>query len=394
MRTTNKRAGRPSAGRSTSRPSGGRSEGPKRAGATRSSGTRGAARGAARTAAPRGGARTGAPRGAARTGAPKRSFAERPAGVRSAAGTRSAAGAKRAYSDRLSGGNKLSGGKRTFKHTKGDFERVRSQIEEREVSAAPMKARAQAYTPKPRQPKVKGEEGVRLNKFIANSGLCSRREADQYIIEGLVSVNGQVVTELGTKVFQNDVVKVEDKVIKGEEKVYILMNKPKNCVTTTDDPQARKTVIDLIAGKCSQRVYPVGRLDRDTTGVLLLTNDGDLTERLTHPSYNKKKIYQVFLDKNLTQKDFEKILKGVHLDDGMINADALSYIDGDHSQVGIEIHSGRNRIVRRIFESLGYKVVKLDRVYFAGLTKKSLRRGQWRFLTDKEVAMLMMGSYE
>ena len=385
MRTTNKRAGRPSAGRSTSRPSGGRSEGPKRAGATRSAGTRGAARGAARTAAPRGGARTGAP---------KRSFAERPAGVRSAAGTRSATGAKRAYSDRLSGGNKLSGGKRTFKHTKGDFERVRSQIEEREVSAAPMKARAQAYTPKPRQPKVKGEEGVRLNKFIANSGLCSRREADQYIIEGLVSVNGQVVTELGTKVFQNDVVKVEDKVIKGEEKVYILMNKPKNCVTTTDDPQARKTVIDLIAGKCSQRVYPVGRLDRDTTGVLLLTNDGDLTERLTHPSYNKKKIYQVFLDKNLTQKDFEKILKGVHLDDGMINADALSYIDGDHSQVGIEIHSGRNRIVRRIFESLGYKVVKLDRVYFAGLTKKSLRRGQWRFLTDKEVAMLMMGSYE
>ena len=394
MRTTNKRAGRPSAGRSTSRPSGGRSERPKRAGATRSSGTRGAARGAARTAGTRGGARTGAPRGAARTGAPKRSFTERPAGVRSAAGTRSATGAKRAYSDRLSGGNKLSGGKRTFKHTKGDFERVRSQIEEREVSAAPMKARAQAYTPKPRQPKVKGEEGVRLNKFIANSGLCSRREADQYIIEGLVSVNGQVVTELGTKVFQNDVVKVEDKVIKGEEKVYILMNKPKNCVTTTDDPQARKTVIDLIAGKCSQRVYPVGRLDRDTTGVLLLTNDGDLTERLTHPSYNKKKIYQVFLDKNLTQKDFEKILKGVHLDDGMINADALSYIDGDHSQVGIEIHSGRNRIVRRIFESLGYKVVKLDRVYFAGLTKKSLRRGQWRFLTDKEVAMLMMGSYE
>lgn len=358
MRTTNK-AGRPSGGRRpagrpatgragakrSGRPSATRSEGPRR-GATRSAGTRGAARSAA----------------APRTGAPKRSFAERPA--------------------------------RAIKRTKGDFERVRSQIEEREVTKAPMKVRAQAYTPKPRQPKVKGEEGVRLNKFIANSGLCSRREADQYIIEGLVSVNGQVVTELGTKVFQNDVVKVEDKVIKGEEKVYILMNKPKNCVTTTDDPQARKTVIDLIAGKCSQRVYPVGRLDRDTTGVLLLTNDGDLTERLTHPSYNKKKIYQVFLDKNLTQKDFEKILKGVHLDDGMINADALSYIDGDHSQVGIEIHSGRNRIVRRIFESLGYKVVKLDRVYFAGLTKKSLRRGQWRFLTDKELAMLMMGSYE
>ena len=375
MRTTNKAgrlsggrlsggrrpAGRPATGRAgakrSGRPSATRSEGPRR-GATRSAGTRGAARSAA---APRGGA--------------KRSFAERPSGARTAA-------------------PRTGAPKRSFKPTKGDFERVRSQIEEREVTKAPMKVRAQAYTPKPRQPKVKGEEGVRLNKFIANSGLCSRREADQYIIEGLVSVNGQVVTELGTKVFQNDVVKVEDKVIKGEEKVYILMNKPKNCVTTTDDPQARKTVIDLIAGKCSQRVYPVGRLDRDTTGVLLLTNDGDLTERLTHPSYNKKKIYQVFLDKNLTQKDFEKILKGVHLDDGMINADALSYIDGDHSQVGIEIHSGRNRIVRRIFESLGYKVVKLDRVYFAGLTKKSLRRGQWRFLTDKELAMLMMGSYE
>jgi len=172
------------------------------------------------------------------------------------------------------------------------------------------------------------------------------------------------------------------------------MNKPKNCVTTTDDPHARKTVMDLIAGKCTQRVYPVGRLDRDTTGVLLLTNDGDMTEKLTHPSYNKKKIYHVFLDKNLSQADFDKILKGVFLDDGMINADALSYIDGDQTQVGIEIHSGRNRIVRRIFEALGYKVEKLDRVYFAGLTKKNLRRGQWRFLTEKELAILKMGSYE
>ena len=186
----------------------------------------------------------------------------------------------------------------------------------------------------------------------------------------------------------------DGKVLKGEEKVYIIMNKPKNCVTTTEDEHDRKTVLDLVAGKCPQRVYPVGRLDRDTTGVLLLTNDGELTEKLTHPSYNKKKIYHVFLDKNLSQKDFDKILKGIFLDDGMINADALSYIDGDQTQLGIEIHSGRNRIVRRIFESLGYKVVKLDRVYFAGLTKKNLRRGQWRFLTDKELAILKMGSYE
>ena len=237
------------------------------------------------------------------------------------------------------------------------------------------------------------EEGIRLNRFIANSGICSRREADEYILQGLVTVNGQTITELGTKVFQTDEVRFDDKVIQGEEKVYIIMNKPKNCVTTTDDPHARKTVMDLIAGKCTQRVYPVGRLDRDTTGVLLLTNDGDLTEKLTHPSYNKKKIYHVFLDSNLSQRDFDKILKGIHLDDGMINADALSYIDGDESQVGIEIHSGRNRIVRRIFESLGYKVEKLDRVYFAGLTKKNLRRGQWRFLTEKELAILKMGSY-
>lgn len=210
----------------------------------------------------------------------------------------------------------------------------------------------------------------------------------------MITVNGQTVTELGTKVFQTDEVRLDGKLLQGEEKVYIIMNKPKNCVTTTDDPHARKTVMDLIAGKCTQRVYPVGRLDRDTTGVLLLTNDGDMTEKLTHPSYNKKKIYHVFLDKNLSQADFDKILKGVFLDDGMINADALSYIDGDQTQVGIEIHSGRNRIVRRIFEALGYNVEKLDRVYFAGLTKKNLRRGQWRFLTEKELAILKMGSYE
>ncbi|MCI1719525.1 MAG: pseudouridine synthase [Bacteroidales bacterium] len=252
----------------------------------------------------------------------------------------------------------------------------------------------QEYTPKPRQPKAAGEEGTRLNKFIANSGICSRREADDFITAGVVSINDQVITELGTKVFQNDVVKFNGEVIKGEQKVYILMNKPKDYVTTTSDPHAEKTVMDLVEGKCAERVYPVGRLDRETTGVLLLTNDGELTEQLTHPSYEKKKIYQVFLDKNLKKDDFEKIVNGIELEDGPINADALSYIDEDESQLGIEIHTGRNRIVRRIFESLGYKVKKLDRVYFAGLTKKGLRRGQWRFLTQQEIGMLKMGSYK
>ena len=256
------------------------------------------------------------------------------------------------------------------------------------------RAYVQEYTPKPRQPKAAGEEGTRLNKFIANSGICSRREADDFITAGVVSVNDQVVTELGTKVYQNDVVKFNGEVIKGEQKVYILMNKPKDYVTTTSDPHAEKTVMDLVEGKCAERVYPVGRLDRETTGVLLLTNDGELTEQLTHPSYEKKKIYQAFLDKNLKKDDFEKIVNGIELEDGPVNADALSYIDEDESQLGIEIHTGRNRIVRRIFESLGYKVKKLDRVYFAGLTKKGLRRGQWRFLTQQEIGMLKMGSYK
>src|SRR5574344_1097436 len=256
------------------------------------------------------------------------------------------------------------------------------------------RAYVQEYTPKPRQPKAAGEEGTRLNKFIANSGICSRREADDFITAGVVSVNDQVVTELGTKVYQNDVVKFNGEVIKGEQKVYILMNKPKDYVTTTSDPHAEKTVMDLVEGKCAERVYPVGRLDRETTGVLLLTNDGELTEQLTHPSYEKKKIYQAFLDKNLKKDDFEKIVNGIELEDGPINADALSYIDEDESQLGIEIHTGRNRIVRRIFESVGYKVKKLDRVYFAGLTKKGLRRGQWRFLTQQEIGMLKMGSYK
>ncbi len=285
-------------------------------------------------------------------------------------------------------------GDKTLRRSNREIEQLRSQVEERAAMPGHIKSRAQVSTPQRRRPKVSGDEGIRLNKFIANSGICSRREADEYIKQGMVTVNGQIVTELGTKVYMNDDVRFNEQRLKGEEKVYIIMNKPKNCVTTTSDPHATKTVLDLVAGKCPQRVYPVGRLDRDTTGVLLLTNDGELTEKLTHPSYNKKKIYHVFLDSNLRQNDFEKILKGIHLEDGMIAADSLSYIDGDHTQIGIEIHSGRNRIVRRIFESLGYKVKKLDRVYFAGLTKQALRRGQWRFLTDKELAILQMGSYE
>ncbi len=203
-----------------------------------------------------------------------------------------------------------------------------------------------------------------------------------------------IITELGTKVFQNDTVKFNGERIKGEEKVYIVMNKPKDFVTTMSDPHADKTVINLIEGKCHERVYPVGRLDKATTGVLLITNDGELAEKLTHPSFEKKKIYHVFLDSNFKSADFDRLLNGIHLEDGFIKADVLSYIDEDNTQVGIEIHSGRNRVVRRIFEYLGYRIKKLDRVYFAGLTKKNLRRGQWRFLTDQEVAMLKMGSFE
>ena len=251
--------------------------------------------------------------------------------------------------------------------------------------------------PKPKaKPEPENDGMVRLNKFIANSGICSRREADTYIQTGLVSVNGQRVTELGTKVNPaTDDIRFNGQRLKGEKKVYILMNKPKDFVTTLADPHADRTVMDLISKNlCPERVYPVGRLDKATTGVLLLTNDGELTEKLTHPSHGVRKIYHAQLDKNLKKEDFDKILEGVELEDGEIAADALSYVDGDKSQVGLEIHSGRNRIVRRIFEHLGYKVKKLDRVYFAGLTKKSLRRGAWRFLEEKEVGMLKMGAFE
>ena len=236
---------------------------------------------------------------------------------------------------------------------------------------------------------------IRLNKYLANAGICSRREADELIESGSISVNGVVVTELGTKVMRSDEVKVNDTVAKIEKKVYVLLNKPKDCVTTLDDPQERRTVMDFVKGACDERIYPVGRLDRKTTGVLLLTNDGDLASKLTHPKYEKKKIYHVCTDVNITKNDLEKIAEGIELEDGIIKADSIGYIDEDKkNQVGIEIHSGKNRIVRRIFESLGYKVVKLDRVLFAGLTKKGLRRGDWRYLSEQELSFLKMGSFE
>ena len=238
-------------------------------------------------------------------------------------------------------------------------------------------------------------EPIRLNRFLANAGVCSRREADTYIQAGVVKVNGTIVTELGTKVLRSDEVMFHDQALSIEKKVYVLLNKPKNYVTTSDDPQNRKTVMDLVKNCCRERISPVGRLDKSTTGVLLLTNDGDIASKLTHPQYLKKKIYHVFLDRNVTASDLRQIADGIMLEDGEIHADAIDYASPtDKKQVGIEIHSGRNRIVRRIFEHLGYHVVKLDRVYFAGLTKKNLRRGDWRFLTEQEVQMLQMGAFE
>ena len=238
------------------------------------------------------------------------------------------------------------------------------------------------------------QEEVRLNKFIANSGVCSRREADQMIQAGVVTVNGEVVTELGTKInVLHDEVRYDGQLLQGEEKVYIVMNKPRGYVTTASDPHADKTVMDLLKG-CEYRVFPVGRLDKNTTGVLMLTNDGEMAERLTHPSYDKKKIYQVILDRPVSQEDYDKILSGITLGDGPIKADELEYIDqNDHAKMGIEIHSGKNRIVRRIFESLGYDVRALDRVYFAGLTKKGLKKGEWRYLSEGEANVLKMGAY-
>jgi 23S rRNA pseudouridine2605 synthase len=236
---------------------------------------------------------------------------------------------------------------------------------------------------------------VRLNKIIATSGICSRREADVLITSGLISVNGKIITELGTKVSPEDDIRYNGERMKKERLVYILLNKPKDYITTIKDPYAKRTVLDLIKGACKERVYPVGRLDRNTTGVLLLTNDGDLSKKLSHPSYNRKKIYHVYLDKNLRGADIETLSAGIELEDGFIKADEINFVDPkDKKQIGVEIHSGRNRVVRRMFEHLGYKVDKLDRVYYSGLTKKGLQRGEWRFLTEQEIGMLKMGSYE
>ena len=245
----------------------------------------------------------------------------------------------------------------------------------------------------PKKANASGE--IRLNRFIANAGVCSRREADTFIAAGMVQINGKVVTELGTKVLPTDEVRFDGNRISAEKKVYLLLNKPKGFVTTTDDPENRKTVMDLVKAACKERIYPVGRLDRATTGVLLLTNDGDLASKLTHPKYEKRKIYQVWLDKPVAMEHMQTVADGIELEDGEIHADAISYVtEDDLSQVGIEIHSGKNRVVRRIFEKLGYRVIKLDRVYFAGLTKKNLSRGKWRYLSEKEVNMLRMGAFD
>ena len=257
-----------------------------------------------------------------------------------------------------------------------------------------------SFVPRPKRieyelPLPDPNEQIRLNKFLANAGLCSRREADEFIQQGLVKVNGNVVTELGTKIGHADTVEFKEQAVALESKCYILLNKPKDCVTTSDDPNGRTTVLDLVKGACTERIYPVGRLDRNTTGVLLLTNDGDLASKLTHPKYVKKKIYHVWTDKDIAEEDMQRIADGIELEDGEIHADAISYVtETDRNQAGIEIHSGRNRIVRRIFEALGYHVTKLDRVYFAGLTKKNLPRGRWRYLTQEEVNFLKMGSFE
>ena len=290
-------------------------------------------------------------------------------------------GGDRPYRPRTGGYNQGGGYNRPYRPRTADYNpnakySLKKQIEYKDILTDP-------------------NEPIRLNKFLANAGICSRREADEFITAGVVSVNGEVVTELGTKIKRTDEVKFHDEPVSIERKTYILLNKPKDCVTTSDDPQERKTVMDFVKGACKERIYPVGRLDRNTTGVLLLTNDGDLASKLTHPKYLKKKIYHVYCDKNVTKADLDQIAAGVTLDDGEIHADAISYAsETDKSQVGIEIHSGKNRIVRRIFESLGYKVIKLDRVYFAGLTKKGLRRGDWRYLTEQEVNILRMGSFE
>ena len=298
---------------------------------------------------------------------------------------------RRSFGDRKPGGFRNTG-KKSF--TKRDFNYFRDENESGINKMISRRPQLEGEFSDNDMVMVPVKDEVRLNTYIANSGVCSRREADNLILAGVVTVNGEVVTELGTKVNINtDDIRFNGERLKGENKVYIVMNKPKGFVTTASDPHADKTVMDLLKA-CPTRVFPVGRLDKNTTGVLMFTNDGEIAEKLTHPSYDKKKIYQVSLDSKLRQEDFEKILSGVELNDGTIAADELEYIEADdHRKLGIEIHSGKNRIVRRIFESLGYEVKALDRVYFAGLTKKGLKRGEWRYLSEGEVNLLRMGAY-
>lgn len=319
---------------------------------------------------------------------------------------------RRQYGDKPTYGERKFGDKPRYEHRDGDKPRRQygdkpaygerkfgdKKYGDRKFGDKPYKPGPRKHDDKPASyPKFTPEKQVgemRLNRFLAQSGLCSRREADDFITAGLVTVNGQIVTQLGTKVLPTDEVKFNDSRVQGEKKVYLVLNKPKGYVTSLDDPHAGKTVMDLVEGACTERIYPVGRLDKNSLGLLLFTNDGDLTKQLTHPSYLKKKIYQVTLDKPLARADMDRIAEGITLEDGEIFADEISYVKENKQEIGIEIHSGRNRIVRRIFEFLGYTVTKLDRVYYAGLTKKNLKRGAWRFLSREEVERLKSGQYE
>ena len=319
---------------------------------------------------------------------------------------------RRQFGDKPAYGERKSGDKPRYEHRDGDKPRRQygdkpaygerkfgdKKYGDRKFGDKPYKPGPRKHDDKPASyPKFTPEKQVgemRLNRFLAQSGLCSRREADDFITAGLVTVNGQIVTQLGTKVLPTDEVKFNDSRVQGEKRVYLVLNKPKGYVTSLDDPHAGKTVMDLVEGACTERIYPVGRLDKNSLGLLLFTNDGDLTKQLTHPSYLKKKIYQVTLDKPLARADMDRIAEGITLEDGEIFADEISYVKENKQEIGIEIHSGRNRIVRRIFEFLGYTVTKLDRVYYAGLTKKNLKRGAWRFLSREEVERLKSGQYE
>lgn len=287
---------------------------------------------------------------------------------------------------------------RPSRYTRVDSRQGASSDYPRRHSSSPVRREGNVYTKRKqqiyRQQDIDPTKPVRLNKYLANAGICSRREADDFIQAGVITVNGEVVTMLGAKVLPTDKVMFHDQPVRSEHKVYLLLNKPKDCVTTTDDPQNRKTVLDIVKNACPERIYPVGRLDRNTTGVLLLTNDGDLAAKLTHPKYGKKKVYAATLDRDLEQTDYDTIMAGITLDDELIVPDALEFThEGDRRHIGLEIHSGQNRVVRRIFEKVGYKVLQLDRVSFAGLTKKNVPRGKYRFLTQREVAMLQMGSF-